>query len=323
MDGAVPEHKIVKQTALSDLFRKFSPLSRRFLFHLARFQLSPINHVHSTAIHSATARRGDGAVMSLSTIDRYELQQMRVKLANLRFELALIRLALKAGFNPGQPRVPAGQRDGGQWTSGGGNNARIISDAAPDNNWIPGAQYAQSTPRGGRGLVRINGRWVQPTPGQAARLTVAEARAQDAIRRVQEIDPSWKPTPSAYESVEGLIRAHEADAQQAQSRLSELTRVGIGPGPFAGESIPARGSERDFTAAERSEINRIGSETGCHTCGTFNPGTPLGNFVTDHQFPSALNSMSREQRLYPQCLSCSLRQGGHTLYLRYLNKTRR
>jgi hypothetical protein len=245
---------------------------------------------------------------------------MRVKLADLRFELALIRLALKAGFNPNQPRAPAGQRDGGKWTSGGGSDTRIVSDATPDNNWIPGAQYAQNTPRGGRGLVRINGQWVQPTPGQAARLTVAEARAQDAIRRVREIDPSWKPTPSAYESVEGLIRAHEADAQQAQARLSELGRVGIGAGPFAGESIPARGPERDFTAAERREINRIGSETGCHICGTSDPGTPLRNFVPDHQLPNVLNSMGRAQHLYPQCLTCSLRQGW---WARDLNKMRR
>ena len=258
--------------------------------------------------------------MSHSTIDRFDLQQMRVKLADLRFELALIRLALKAGFNPNQPRVPAGQRDGGQWTSDGGNgrsdgDTRIISDATPDNNWIPGAQYAQNTPRI-RGPVRINGQWVQPTPGQAARLTVAEARAQDAIRRIREIDPNWKQTPSLYESVEGLIRTLESDAQQAQARLSELARVGIGPGPFAGESIPARGPERNFTATEREEINRIGSETGCHTCGTFYAGTKSGNFVPDHQLPNALNSLGRSQRLYPQCIVCSDSQGGWVSRLR-------
>ena len=57
----------------------------------------------------------------------------------------------KAGFNPSEPRVPAGNPDGGQWTSDGGNEAsdpRVISDAAPDNNWIPGAQYAANDPAG-------------------------------------------------------------------------------------------------------------------------------------------------------------------------------
>src|SRR5579864_2490687 len=38
----------------------------------------------------------------------------------------------KAGFNPDEPRVPAGGPDGGQWTSESGNGA-VVSDATPDN----------------------------------------------------------------------------------------------------------------------------------------------------------------------------------------------
>jgi 5-methylcytosine-specific restriction endonuclease McrA len=89
-----------------------------------------------------------------------------------------------------------------------------------------------------------------------------------------------------------------------------LQDKGIGPGRYAGESIPARGPERDFTVKERRELNDIGNATGCHTCGTRAPGTTTENFVADHQVPSALNSMNLQQRLYPQCLTCSLRQGG-------------
>jgi len=45
--------------------------------------------------------------------------------------------------------VPAGNPDGGQWTDSGGggggiNDARILSDATPDNEWKPGARYAQN-----------------------------------------------------------------------------------------------------------------------------------------------------------------------------------
>lgn len=65
----------------------------------------------------------------------------------------------KAGFNPDQPRVSSCNPHGGQWTSGGGgggsntggvsagggaNDPRILSDATPDNTWMPGAQYAQN-----------------------------------------------------------------------------------------------------------------------------------------------------------------------------------
>jgi len=58
----------------------------------------------------------------------------------------------KAGFNPNEPRVPAGNPDGGEWTSEGSNSGtrdpRVLSDATPDNNWIPGAQYAANRPAG-------------------------------------------------------------------------------------------------------------------------------------------------------------------------------
>ena len=184
----------------------------------------------------------------------------------------------------------------------------IISDTAPDSV-SPSIQYAQNRPRGGFASVIINGQQVEPTSGQQARLAVVEAQARAAIQHVRELDPKWQPTPSAYESVEGLIGAYRSDAQQALERISTLQQVGIGPGPFAGGSIPARGPQRDFIAAERGAINRIGSETGCHTCGTMSPGTPLENFVLDHQPPTAWNPLGSSQRLYPQCFSCSARQG--------------
>ena len=218
-------------------------------------------------------------------------------------------------YSSDQPRIPRGNPDGGQWTGDGGsgngrNDPRIISDAAPDSS-RPGGQYAQNRTRGAFSRVIINGQQVEPTPGQQARLAVVEAQAQDAIRRVRELDPKWRPDASAYESVEGLIGAYQADARQAQDRIFELQSVGIGPGTFAGESIPARGPERDFTVKERAQLNDIGRETGCHTCGTDElAGTRTGNFVADHQPPTALNYNSGPQRLFPQCVTCSLRQGG-------------
>jgi hypothetical protein len=63
-------------------------------------------------------------------------------------------------YDPNQPRVPAGQSDGGQWTreNYGADAPRerfevsqirstpdisaVLSDVTPDNNWRPGAQYA-------------------------------------------------------------------------------------------------------------------------------------------------------------------------------------
>ncbi|CAG9233380.1 hypothetical protein BCAR13_700044 [Paraburkholderia caribensis] len=82
------------------------------------------------------------------------------------------------------------------------------------------------------------------------------------------------------------------------------------PGPFATESIPARGPARDFTLEERQQVNAIGYRDGCHTCGATEPGTKSGDFIPDHQTPNALNTDDKPQRLYPHCRQCSLKQAG-------------
>jgi hypothetical protein len=110
---------------------------------------------------------------------RRGLDELQQDFATLRHRLASdvrsdVMRALK--YNPDQPRVPAGQPAGGQWTSGGVddvagspqintgssgdpspqslsnpvadhsaapiNDPRVISDVTPDNTWKPGAQYA-------------------------------------------------------------------------------------------------------------------------------------------------------------------------------------
>jgi hypothetical protein len=84
-----------------------------------------------------------------------ELLALRRDHAALRHALDEVKAALlarKAGFDPNQPRVPAGNSDGGQWTDaeGGGqaggsyDEGIVLSDETPDNEWIPGAQYAQT-----------------------------------------------------------------------------------------------------------------------------------------------------------------------------------
>jgi hypothetical protein len=221
-----------------------------------------------------------------------ELAALRREQAALRRALTEVKFALlvrKGGFGPDQPRVPAGNPDGGQWTSGGGGGSETEFSGNRRRLGPPG----------------------QGTPAQMARFELANARAKDAIVRVRDVDPNWKPQPSAYGTgIESAIRRANDLVAEAEARIDELQRAGIGPGRYAGASIPARGPERDFTAAERREINRIGSETGCHTCGTFKAGTGAGNYIPDHQPPSGWSQLNRQQRLYPHCLTCSLRQGG-------------
>jgi hypothetical protein len=128
-------------------------------------------------------------------------------------KLRELERAVKAGFDPNQPRVPAGSgRASGQWTNGGGG----------------GSQVAQSVPRGGgssRTYRLRSGRSVEPTPAQEARWVAAEAEATRAIRQVREIDPSWKPSPSMRgDTIEGDIATARGEAREAQARLRELAQ---------------------------------------------------------------------------------------------------
>ncbi|MCF8878820.1 hypothetical protein L5876_03210 [Hyphobacterium sp. SN044] len=91
---------------------------------------------------------------------------------------------------------------------------------------------------------------------------------------------------------------------------ADAARTTLRVGDHAGESIPARGSGRNFSSQERAEIDRIGRDSGCHTCGATDPGTTSGHHILDHQPVSSLNDSGSAQRLYPHSLNCSRRQGG-------------
>ena len=93
-------------------------------------------------------------------IAEQQTRSRRAELAWLRRDCELLGEAIreacrelhKAGFNPNEPRVPAGNPDGGQWTREGANGTEasslspVVSDATPDNTWTPGAQYAANDP---------------------------------------------------------------------------------------------------------------------------------------------------------------------------------
>jgi hypothetical protein len=196
----------------------------------------------------------------------------------------------------------------------------VTSDANPDNDWEPSAQYVQArppTPPRSTGSSRriadrvfINGRQFNLTPGQATQLDLLTMQRDVAVARLREIEPNWRPRESIYEGFDGLISAVRGETDEAKARFIELQDAGVCPGPYAEGSILAQGAGRRFTRQEGATINILGSESGCHTCGTPSPGTPSGNWVPDHQLPNAINPPGTRQRLYPQCLTCSQRQGG-------------
>lgn len=58
--------------------------------------------------------------------------------------------------------------------------------------------------------------------------------------------------------------------------------AGVGPGPYAGRSVPAGPSTRP-SPIQRLQVDEIGREAGCHTCGSKDPRTKSGMFIPDHQ----------------------------------------
>lgn len=210
------------------------------------------------------------------------LPELERRFANLRAEAQRRQAELEEKARWSwlfQPRVPAGQPGGGQWTSTGG----VVTSM--------------------RGA----------TPAQQARLQQSAEQANAIIARVRQIDPNWRPTPGLFQTTEGAIAHNSAIAKEAARRLGDLLGVPYGLGPFASRSVPSSGPH--VRAGERRAVNTFGREDGCHTCGTRAPGSRSGGFYCDHQQPTALNPPGRVQRLFPHCARCSAQQGGFVSYL--------
>lgn len=212
----------------------------------------------------------------------------------------------KYGYDPNQPRVPAGNPHGGQWTDGGGS----ASGRSSDERLVRLTQA-----RGGRrslglsGYVTLrNGSRVPATLRQESELLGLRLALTRLERQIRNFDPNWRLPSSLTETVRGEIAAARDEVRSAENHLFELRLRAVGPGPYATESIPSRGPNVKLRKGEQAELNQIGR---CHTCGTTDPGTRSGNFVGDHQEPSALARPGQSQRIFPQCLSCSSSQGGH------------
>jgi hypothetical protein len=99
------------------------------------------------------------------------LRKLRARHVGLDLDIKLLRLRLKAGFNPTQPRVPSGDPDGGQWTDSGGGAGR----SQPNRN-LPGAGASTGT-----------------TSGQRAGTASAGKPVVDRARIVTRVGPSNRP----------------------------------------------------------------------------------------------------------------------------------
>ncbi len=128
-------------------------------------------------------------------------------------------------YSEAQPRAAAGTSTGGQWTDSGGGSSSARS--SNDNSADKPVQEAQA--RSGGRRVRSGSSLVEMTPGQEARYNAGSIRAQDAVRRVQEYDPAWKPEPTLSDpnSAESQIASIEVIAAEAEARFLQLQRSAV------------------------------------------------------------------------------------------------
>jgi hypothetical protein len=121
------------------------------------------------------------------------------------------------GYDPNQPRVPAGHSDGGQWTNKAKgvseriNDPRGLSDSVPDDHRIPGAQYTDAS-RGEPISQRAN----NAKTNEAARQKRATFLGADVVANTgvtwngeivtEYYEPYYQMTPLEQEAV----RIHEA-----------------------------------------------------------------------------------------------------------------
>jgi len=128
--------------------------------------------------------------------DERLLRDLQYDRARSRYELACRRLrhSLKYGYNPSQPRVPAGSPDGGQWASGESQSERVR---------IAGI---------GRTIVQLL------KAALKLRLSPSDnaaRRARDMLNRVRHLDPLWQPSSNSDEGI----------AQEAGKRLAEFAAL--------------------------------------------------------------------------------------------------
>jgi hypothetical protein len=186
---------------------------------------------------------------------------IRREIGSLRLELALLRFK----YNSNQPRVPAGNPDGGQWTSGEGaggsgpqrtgladasrNDPRVLSDATPENSWQPGAQYAQNeTPAP---LQRVHPDATYESDLQAKR-SLEYWKGQSTDRIVESLKPGQKDSLSVKPDgtiVQGNTRikvlqerGYDVNSLPRESHSdSPLPRLGPRGGRGGGGGLPGGG----------------------------------------------------------------------------------
>jgi len=143
-----------------------------------------------------------------------EVLALRREVKKLKLEYELWRFQQK--YRPDQPRAPKGDPKGGQWTKEGGGDPG--KDGRSDRLQSRDAELRRGSPR------------PVGTPQQNLRLDIVSVRAREAVARVQQLDPNWRPqsltSRDSATNMDVMIRAKEAETREADARFIALSRAG-------------------------------------------------------------------------------------------------
>ena len=195
-------------------------------------------------------------------------------------------------YRPDQPRAPRGVPEGGQWVdegggSGGGGGGSRTSDGDRSSGELRRKRPVQLAQAEGEtrtdadegvfsdesdepvqlaqarrlaGPVRtitVRGRNYTVHEALAGEVEGALTRLNAALKRVQELDPDWKPLPSARSTeppadLQVVIRGLRMEAQEAEARITVIERGGVPLG------FNTREEFRDFGRTVWSGLNEAG-----------------------------------------------------------------
>ena len=201
------------------------------------------------------------------------------------------------GGNPASKADPDGHEGGYTYNANGSMTAptEATTDGHPIRDTIAlgvGTAVSLALPGAGTLVQNLLGVGLATAP-------VTVPIAQDIIEGATPGATGLKvPVASTLGKAEQLAVNAEKGAATETKTLSNVP-----------ESIPAGPGARP-SPSQQSAINEMGEAHGCSTCGGTTPGTKSGNWVGDHQPPTALNTNGGPQVYKPQCLQCSRQQGG-------------
>lgn len=162
-------------------------------------------------------------IMVLRAIES-DLLRLKWLAAATRFEIAMrrhdraLKYAYKYGFNPNQPRVPAGQREGGQWANDGTSSDQVrLAGDIPNGNSPEILKERPPTPSGRTAALKAAARF----GGPIGKLI----EGAEWLRERSPLIESYRDPPKSFEELQqdvstpglGYDKHHVVEQTQAEN----------------------------------------------------------------------------------------------------------